>query len=78
MSRSVNARGGIAVSKLLTVPETAAVLGLRSDTVYAMAKAGVLPIVRIGAKAVRVSPEALQRFIEQGGTATATLAATAE
>lgn len=49
---------------LLNVSQVARLLGLSRTTVYALIKAQELPVVRFG-RVVRVSPESLQRWVEQ-------------
>lgn len=43
-------------------------LGVSRQRVYELTRAGVLPHVRLG-RSVRYDPEAVERWIEQGGTA---------
>ena len=53
--------------KLLTVKETAAVLRVKPQWVYKMARSGALPNVRLG-RQVRIDEAALQRWLaEQAG-----------
>ena len=52
--------------KLLTVKEVAPILQVTEWSVYEMVKKGILPGVRLG-KNVRISEDALRRFIENGG-----------
>lgn len=52
--------------EVLTVPEVAAILRVRTHRVYDLAKQGDLPAVKIG-RQVRISRAALQAFIERGG-----------
>ena len=53
--------------KLLTVRQTAAALSVGVRTVWRQISTGELPCVRIG-KAVRIPVEAVERFIERGGS----------
>jgi len=52
--------------KLLDVDEVAFVFGIGRWRVYDLARAGVLPYVRLG-RQVRFSEEALRLFVERGG-----------
>lgn len=58
---------------LLTVAEAAEVLNVPVDRTYALIRCGLLPVVRLGNKQVRVDPEALQQFIRDGGRSDASL-----
>jgi excisionase family DNA binding protein len=49
---------------LLTIPQVCKVLGLGRTKVYELIQNEGLPVVRFG-KAVRVSPESLQRWLEK-------------
>jgi excisionase family DNA binding protein len=49
--------------RLLAAEEVADVLGVRATFVYALARRGELPTVRIGERYVRFRPEALERWI---------------
>ena len=52
--------------KLLTIPEVARVLHVRTERAYQLAREGVLPVVRVG-RQVRVAERALDRWIAAGG-----------
>lgn len=52
--------------KLLRITEVARILDVTEDRAYALARAGILPVVRIG-RHLRVDPEALQKWIRAGG-----------
>lgn len=54
--------------KLLRVDEVAARLDLSEPRVYALARQGILPSVRLG-RQLRFSPEVLEEFIRSGGKA---------
>lgn len=54
--------------RLLRIPHVAQVLDVPQARVYEMIRQGLLPCVRLG-RQVRVSEEALRRFIETGGQA---------
>ena len=54
--------------RLLTVDEVSDVLRVHRGRIYELARAGALPVVRLG-RQIRVSGEALERWIEQGGYA---------
>jgi excisionase family DNA binding protein len=51
------------VGRLLAAEDVAAILGVRSTFVYALARRGELPAVRIGERYVRFRAEALERWI---------------
>ena len=51
---------------LLSADQTGALLGVSRGRVYELARLGILPHVRLG-RQVRVSREALENFIAQGG-----------
>lgn len=53
-------------AKLLRVPHVARVLDVSEARVYDLIRLGLLPAVRLG-RQVRVSEEALDKFIAQGG-----------
>ncbi len=50
---------------LLTVARTAQVLALSERSVRGLIAEGSLPVIRVGARAVRVLPEDLAGFIEE-------------
>lgn len=54
--------------KLLTAREVADRFGVPVDRVYAMARQGLLPVVRLG-RQVRFSAAALEDFVRHGGQA---------
>jgi len=54
--------------RLLRVPHVAQTLDVSQARVYELIRQGLLPAVRLG-RQVRVSEEALRRFIESGGQA---------
>jgi excisionase family DNA binding protein len=49
---------------LLTVREAAKVLRISADLAYALVRAGVLPVLRLGERRVLIPREALLRWIE--------------
>jgi len=53
--------------KLLTVKETSNILRITTQRLYAMAREGAIPSVRIG-KCVRFDAERLHEWIRQGGS----------
>ena len=53
---------------LLTVKETAQILGLPISRVYDLCRQQILPTVRLG-RQVRIDPERLEEFIANGGKA---------
>jgi excisionase family DNA binding protein len=52
------------LEQLLTIAEAAEICGLSTKTLYGLAADGQLPHARIG-KAVRISPAALRKWIEE-------------
>ena len=56
----------ISPPKLLTIAEVAEILQLRYPRAADLIRRSVIPAVRIG-RQVRVSPDALNAFIEAGG-----------
>ena len=50
--------------RLLNVPEAAAYLGLKVDTVYKKARLRELPSVKVG-RSLRFDVKALERYVEQ-------------
>lgn len=51
---------------LISVPEAARRLGIGKSKAWAMAQAGELPgVVRVGQRSVRVSKQALERWIDE-------------
>ena len=52
--------------RLLTIPEVARVLHVRTERAYQLARDGVLPVVRLG-RQVRVNGRALDDWVAQGG-----------
>ena len=49
---------------LLRIPEVMSTLGLGRTKIYELIASGELPVVRIG-RAVRISPAALERWINE-------------
>jgi excisionase family DNA binding protein len=54
------------LSPMLTAAEASTILRVRVPQVYALARDGILPAVRVG-RAVRFNREQLERWIENGG-----------
>ncbi len=54
------------LSPMLTAAEASAILRVRVPQVYALARDGVIPAVRVG-RAVRFNRDQLMRWIEGGG-----------
>lgn len=52
--------------RLLSVPRVARRLDVPHHRVYDLVRAGILPAVHLG-RQVRVCPEALEKFIAEGG-----------
>ena len=53
-------------SKLLVVKDVAEILGVKEERVYALAREGIIPTVRLG-RQYRWSAEKIQEFIDNGG-----------
>lgn len=60
--------GGVFImdKKLLRLPEVARILDLKEDRVYALAREGIIPVIRIG-RQLRVDPDKLQEWLDNGG-----------
>jgi excisionase family DNA binding protein len=54
----------IAVQRLLTAGDVAAILDVPRSLVYALARRGELPAIRVGERYVRFRVEAIERWIE--------------
>ena len=54
------------LSPMLTAAEASTILRVRIPQVYALARDGVIPAVRVG-RAVRFNRDQLTRWIESGG-----------
>lgn len=54
------------LSPMLTAAEASAILRVRVPQVYALARDGIIPAVRVG-RAVRFNRDQLMRWIESGG-----------
>jgi excisionase family DNA binding protein len=54
------------MEKLLRPKETAELLGVRKQTLYALARKGIVPSVRVG-RMLRFPPEGVEAFIASGG-----------
>ncbi len=50
---------------LLTVARVAGVLALSERSVRTLIAQRALPVIRVGARAVRIHPDDLQKFIEE-------------
>ncbi|MFN2613297.1 MAG: helix-turn-helix domain-containing protein [Actinomycetota bacterium] len=57
------ASGGEKLPDLLTVREAAKVLRISADLAYALVRAGVLPVLRLGERRVVIPRDALFRWI---------------
>jgi excisionase family DNA binding protein len=53
--------------ELLRMDEVAKRLGITLGRCYELARQKLLPVVRLGARQLRVDAEALERFIAEGG-----------
>lgn len=54
--------------KLLTVQEVANRCGLKDQRIWSLVRQKLLPCVRFGGKQLRFSPQAIEKFIAEGGT----------
>jgi excisionase family DNA binding protein len=55
---------GIAVQRLLTADDVAAILDVPRSLIYALVRRGELPAIRVGERYVRFRAEAIERWIE--------------
>lgn len=62
-------RAGVSYSPYFTPEQVAGVLGVHRNTVVNWIKAGRLPAVKIGPRSLRISPEALEEFLDASSTA---------
>ena len=53
------------IIRLLTVAQAAEALALSERSTRSLIAEGALPVIRVGARAVRVHPDDLRRFIEE-------------
>lgn len=53
--------------RMLSYTEVGEALGVSTSTVSRMVTGGVLPAVRSGRRSVRIAPDALEKFVRQGG-----------
>lgn len=54
------------MTKLLTVAQVADILDLPEAQVYALGRADILPVIRLG-RSVRVAEDQLEQWIRRGG-----------
>ena len=54
------------MTKLLKVEEVAELFNLTEERVYALAREGILPVVKIG-RQLRFAENAINNFVENGG-----------
>ncbi len=57
------------MTQLLTAEDLASRWQVKKSHIYALTRDGQLPVVRLGARYVRYSLEAIQEFETSGGTA---------
>ena len=62
------ADGADSFERLICANEVAKILGVKIERVFALAREGIVPCVRLG-RQLRFSPNALRQFIESGGKA---------
>ena len=55
-------------TQLIDVEDAATILGVTPSRFYALARAGIVPVVHLG-RQLRVDPKALERWIQEGGKA---------
>ena len=60
----------MASKTFLTIPEVALLLRVSIPRCYELARAGIVPIVKLG-RQLRIDPEKLQEWIDGGGRALA-------
>jgi excisionase family DNA binding protein len=63
---------GNGVSELLTAPELAALFKLNSQTLYRLARRGMIPAIRIGEKSLRFDPIQVREALLEGRRASRT------
>jgi len=56
------------MNQLLTIKHTASILGVSEQQAYALVRASILPVVKVG-RQYRVDPTTLQEWIKSGGQA---------
>ncbi|MFZ3130750.1 MAG: helix-turn-helix domain-containing protein [Desulfosporosinus sp.] len=56
------------IRKLMRICEVADILNVAEDRAYAMAREGILPVIRMG-RQLRVDPDQLQIWLDKGGNA---------
>ena len=56
-----------AARRLITIDEVADWLAVSKQRAYELARRGVIPVVRVG-RQVRVDPESLEQWIQEGGS----------
>jgi excisionase family DNA binding protein len=54
--------------KLLDIEEAAALLGIHAATLYRWARAKRVPCIRMGPRAIRFDPQALERYLTRHST----------
>lgn len=52
------------MDKLLAADEVAAILGVHRSSVLAFARAGALPVIRLGPRTVRFREQDVARFVD--------------
>jgi excisionase family DNA binding protein len=52
---------------LITAKEASQILGIRLPRLYELTRQRLIPVVRMGEKAIRFDEAALREFIERGG-----------
>ena len=60
-------KGGLKMQKLLSAREVADLFGDDVQTVYRLARNGILPFVKLGNRKIKFAPEQIEEFIRQGG-----------
>lgn len=54
------------MDKLQTIEWASEIIGIPKTSCYAMARQGILPVVKVG-RQYRVDPEALREWVRKGG-----------
>ena len=53
------------MSKLLTIKETAKLLGVTESTLKGMIRRGAIPYIKLSPRVLRFDPEELEEYLEQ-------------
>ena len=53
------------MSKLMTIKETAKLLGITESTLKGMIRRGAIPYIKLSPRVLRFDPEELEEYLEQ-------------